>query len=113
MNRSANKFSSEIPLTPGAIRRLRKHLLEWYDKEKRDLPWRRTSDPYLILVSEFMLQQTQVQTALPYYQRFKTAFPTVRDLAQADEETVLRAWAGLGYYSRARNLHAAARKIME
>ena len=63
MSRSNNKIPNEIPITPGAIRRLRKHLLGWYDREKRDLPWRDTSDPYLILVSEFMLQQTQVQTA--------------------------------------------------
>ena len=88
-------------------------LLRWYDRERRDLPWRRTSDPYAILVSEFMLQQTQVATAKPYYERFLQAFPTVKALAGAAEQDVLRVWAGLGYYSRARNLRAAARQIVE
>lgn len=91
----------------------RRRLLRWYDAEKRDLPWRRTKDPYAILVSEFMLQQTQVSTVVPYYERFLNDFPTIERLARASEQEVLRAWAGLGYYSRARNLHAAALRIVE
>ena len=88
-------------------------LLTWFDRERRDLPWRRTSDPYAIWVAEIMLQQTQVQTVIPYYERFLQAFPTVQQLASAPLDEVLRLWAGLGYYSRARNLQAAARIIVE
>jgi A/G-specific adenine glycosylase len=84
-------------------------LLAWYQGVKRDLPWRRTRDPYAILLSELMLQQTRVQTALPYYDKFLAKWPTFEALAAAPEDEVLRAWAGLGYYSRARNLLAAAR----
>ncbi len=113
MSRFSKKQVAEGVVAPGVVRRVRRALLDWYDANKRDLPWRRTGDPYAILISEFMLQQTQVQTALPYYQRFLSAFPTVASLANADEEEVLREWAGLGYYSRARNLHAAAKKIVE
>ncbi|MBQ4900804.1 A/G-specific adenine glycosylase [Paenibacillus sp. Marseille-P2973] len=88
-------------------------LLEWYDRSKRDLPWRRQRDPYLIWVSEIMLQQTRVDTVIPYFQRFIERFPTLKDLAEAPEEDVLKCWEGLGYYSRARNLQAAARQVME
>ena len=88
-------------------------LLEWYAKSHRDLPWRRTSDPYQIWVSEIMLQQTRAQTAIPYYQRFLARFPTVEALAAASEEEVLTLWSGLGYYSRARNLRRAARQVVE
>ena len=87
-------------------------LLAWFDRERRDLPWRRTNDPYRIWVAEIMLQQTQVATVIPYYERFLKAFPTVRALAAAPIDEVLRLWAGLGYYSRARNLHRAARQIV-
>ncbi|MFP4380907.1 MAG: A/G-specific adenine glycosylase [Candidatus Sumerlaeia bacterium] len=87
-------------------------LLRWYDIEKRELPWRDIDDPYATLVSEFMLQQTQVATATPYFRRFMKIFPTVQSLATGPEQEVLRAWAGLGYYSRARNLFAAAQKIV-
>ena len=87
-------------------------LLAWYDKEKRDLPWRRTKNPYHIWLSEIMLQQTRVETVKGYYARFLTLFPTVEKLADAPEEQVLKAWEGLGYYSRARNLQKAARVIM-
>ena len=92
----------------GAIKR---RLLSWYDREKRDMPWRESSDPYRILLSEFMLQQTQVDTVIPYYDRFIAAFPTLQDLARADLDDVLKLWEGLGYYSRARNLHKAASAI--
>ncbi|MFC3802949.1 A/G-specific adenine glycosylase [Cohnella sp. GCM10012308] len=88
-------------------------LLQWYKREKRDLPWRRSRDPYHIWVSEIMLQQTRVDTVIPYFHRFMTRFPTVTALAEAPEEDVIKAWEGLGYYSRARNLQAAAREIKE
>jgi len=83
-------------------------LLHWYRQHKRDLPWRRTSDPYAIWVSEIMLQQTTVEAVIPYYERFLKRFPTVKALAEGPEEDVLKLWSGLGYYSRARNLHKAA-----
>ncbi len=89
----------------------RKKLLAWYAANGRDLPWRRTSDPYAIWVSEVMLQQTRVAAVIPYYERFLAKFPTVEALASATEQELLAAWAGLGYYSRARNLHAAAKQI--
>jgi A/G-specific adenine glycosylase len=86
-------------------------LLRWYETHQRNLPWRRNADPYRILVSEFMLQQTRVETVIPYYQRFLALFPTLKDLARAPLQRVLKAWAGLGYYARARNLHRAAKTI--
>lgn len=92
---------------------LHRELLAWYGSEKRDLPWRRTRDPYRIWISEIMLQQTRVEAVLPYYERFLSHFPTVGDLASADQDKVLNLWAGLGYYSRARNLQAAARQVVE
>lgn len=88
-------------------------LLEWYQRQKRDLPWRRSRDPYHIWVSEVMLQQTRVETVKPYYERFVAQFPTVERLAEAPEEYVLKAWEGLGYYSRVRNLQTAAREVVE
>lgn len=88
-------------------------LLDWYDANRRDLPWRQTKDPYAIWVSEAMLQQTQVATVLPYYQRFMERFPNVQALANASEDVVLKAWEGLGYYSRARNLQAGAREVVQ
>ena len=87
-------------------------LLAWYGRAGRDLPWRRTRDPYRIWLSEVMLQQTGVETVIPYYERFLEAFPTVRALDAASVEEVVERWAGLGYYSRARNLHAAARRVV-
>ena len=87
-------------------------LLDWYDRAKRDLPWRRTKNPYHIWLSEIMLQQTRVETVKSYYARFLDWFPTVADLANAPQEQVLKAWEGLGYYSRARNLQKAAQAIM-
>lgn len=94
------------------IEAFRKALLDWYDANKRDLPWRRTADPYAVWVSEIMLQQTQVVTVIPYYERFLDWFPTVEALAEATEERLLKAWEGLGYYSRVRNMQAAAQQIM-
>ena len=91
----------------------RRKLLAWYRKHRRDLPWRRSDDPYAVWLSEVMLQQTRVETVRGYYERFLERFPTITDLAVADEEDVLKAWEGLGYYSRARNLHRAARTVVE
>jgi A/G-specific adenine glycosylase len=87
-------------------------LLDWYGESGRDLPWRRTQEPYAIWISEVMLQQTQVKTVLPYYDRWLKQFPTVQALAATDLQTVLKAWEGLGYYARARNLHRAAQTIV-
>lgn len=88
-------------------------LLDWYRRNKRRLPWRDTEDPYHVLVSEVMLQQTRVETVIPYFRRFLATFPTVADLAAAPESEVVRLWTGLGYYARARRLWAAARRIVE
>jgi A/G-specific adenine glycosylase len=88
-------------------------LLRWYAAERRDLPWRRTRDPYAIWVSEIMLQQTRVETVIPYYERFLARFPTAMALAEAPEDDVLALWSGLGYYRRARLLHAGARAVAE
>ena len=90
----------------------RQKLLTWYDANKRDLPWRRSKNPYHIWVSEIMLQQTRVDTVIPYYERFLDWFPTVESLANAPEERLLKAWEGLGYYSRVRNMQTAAQQIM-
>jgi len=89
------------------------HLLAWYQRHGRDLPWRRSRDPYAIWVAETMLQQTQVGTAIPFYERFLARFPTVEALADAPLDDVLKAWEGLGYYARARNLHRAARQVVQ
>src|SRR6202044_3393743 len=94
------------PITPGEA------LLQWYAAGHRDLPWRRTGDPYGIWISEIMLQQTRAQAVIPYYDRFLHRFPTVEALAVAEEEQVLALWSGLGYYSRARNLRRAAQQIV-
>ena len=88
-------------------------LLAWYATHRRDLPWRRATDPYAVWVSESMLQQTRVNTVIPYYERFIERFPSVRDLAESEIDEVLGLWSGLGYYSRARRLHAAAVKLVE
>lgn len=94
-------------------REVRRRLLAWFDGNRRDLPWRRTRDPYRILVAEYLLQRTRVASGAPYYERFLARFPTVRDLAVVPIEDVLRTWEGLGFYGRARNLHAAAKAIVE
>ena len=93
--------------------RFRRRLLQWYDHNKRELPWRDSDDPYHIWVSEVMLQQTRVDQMGPYFERFIHRFPSVHALAQASETDVLKAWEGLGYYSRARNLHRAARSLVD
>jgi A/G-specific adenine glycosylase len=97
--------------SPGKTTQIRAKLLRWYRRYARDLPWRRTNDPYAIWLSEIMLQQTQVQTVVAYYERFLRRLPTVEKLARARLDTVLKLWEGLGYYSRARNLHKAAQCI--
>ena len=92
---------------------LRQALIEWYLANHRDLPWRKTKNPYHIWVSEVMLQQTQVNTVLPYYQKFLKRFPDIRHLARASLQEVLKAWEGLGYYARARNLRSAAGMVLD
>lgn len=95
------------------IQAFRLALLRWYDQEKRDLPWRENTDPYRIWVSEIMLQQTRVDTVIPYFHRFLKTFPTIQDLAAAEEEILLKTWEGLGYYSRVRNMQTAAQTMVE
>lgn len=107
MPRTCNPLANSYPIA------LRRQLLRWYDRARRDLPWRRTRDPYRIWVSEIMLQQTRVQAVIPYYQKFLSRFPDVHALADAEEQELLASWSGLGYYSRARNLQKAARLIVE
>jgi A/G-specific adenine glycosylase len=102
-----------VKLTLSIKTQIQKRLLQWFKKNSRDLPWRQTRDPYAIWVSEIMLQQTQVDTVIPYYHRFLKAFPTVKQLADAALSRVLKLWEGLGYYSRARSLCTASRIIAE
>ncbi|MCC6144845.1 MAG: A/G-specific adenine glycosylase [Candidatus Hydrogenedentes bacterium] len=92
---------------------MRRKLLRWYAREARDLPWRRTRDPYCVWMSEIIMQQTRVDQGLPYYERFIAAFPTMHDLAAAPVDQVMKLWEGLGYYTRARNLHRAAQLVVE
>jgi len=98
-------------LPPGATR-FRRRLLAWFGRHQRHLPWRGVGDPYAVLVSEMMLQQTQVTRVLDFYPRFLARYPTLEDLAAAPADAVREAWDGLGYYARARNLHAAARHVV-
>lgn len=95
------------------IEQFQNDLLNWFTHEQRDLPWRKDQDPYKVWVSEIMLQQTRVDTVIPYFNRFIEKFPSIEKLAEADEESVLKAWEGLGYYSRVRNLQAAVREVHE
>ena len=95
------------------VKEMQDKLLAWYDQEKRLLPWRENKDPYRIWVSEIMLQQTQVITVIPYFHRFLEWFPTIKDLAEAEEDKLLKAWEGLGYYSRVRNMQHAAQTMVE
>src|SRR5450631_3101086 len=102
------------PTTPeddALIASVRVEIAGWFARGHRDLPWRRTRDPYAIWVSEVMLQQTRVDTAIPYFERFMKTFPTVSALAEADQSQVLTLWSGLGYYRRARLLHQGARSL--
>lgn len=102
-----------LDLDKKKLHRLRQKLLKWYNKNQRNLPWRKTTDPYHIWVSEVMLQQTQVDTVIPYYKRFLKLFPNLKILARADLNVVLKAWEGLGYYARARNLRKAAAVVLD
>jgi len=88
-------------------------LIKWFKQNKRDLPWRNTTNPYKVWLSEIILQQTRVAQGMPYYMAFVKTFPTVFDLAKAPEQKVLKLWQGLGYYSRARNLHTAAKEVVK
>ena len=107
------QFAGDATFPDEAWVHLRRSLLVWYTNAGRDLPWRRCRDPYVIWISEIMLQQTQVKTVIPYYQRWLAQFPTIEQLASADLQQVLKAWEGLGYYTRARNLYRAAQEIMQ
>jgi A/G-specific adenine glycosylase len=100
-----------LKLTPRALTNFRSRLLDWFSAHRRDLPWRRSRDPYRIWVAEIMLQQTRIAAAMPYFDRFLSRFPDVQSLARARQDEVLKLWSGLGYYSRARNLHTAAKEI--
>jgi A/G-specific adenine glycosylase len=94
-----------------SIKEFQEDLISWFKAEQRDLPWRKDQDPYKVWVSEIMLQQTRVDTVIPYFNRFIEWFPTIEDLANANEDKVLKAWEGLGYYSRVRNLHSAVKEV--
>jgi A/G-specific adenine glycosylase len=104
-------LQSDGGLDARTLRRLRAKLTQWYESAKRDLPWRRTRDPYAVWISEIMLQQTRVAAVIPYYERFLKRFPNPAALAEAPEDELLAVWSGLGYYSRARNLKKAAGQI--
>lgn len=95
------------------MEKITKELLKWYQENKRDLPWRHTKNPYFIWISEIMLQQTRVETVKEYYTRFIKKLPTLKDLAEIEEDNLLKLWEGLGYYSRVRNMQKAAKKIVE
>lgn len=106
MNKEWKNWSTE------QTKEFQEEFVEWYEREKRNLPWRYNHDPYRIWISEIMLQQTRVDTVIDYFYRFMEWFPTIEELANAPEEKLLKAWEGLGYYSRARNIQAAAKQIM-
>jgi A/G-specific adenine glycosylase len=111
MQTKANNWAAQFPRFP--ISMFQKDLIDWFQKEQRQLPWREDKDPYKIWISEIMLQQTKVDTVIPYFHRFLEKFPTLESLAQANEQDVLKAWEGLGYYSRARNLQEAVKEVVE
>ena len=113
MNHPAINSEDSRKFDGPATRRWRQRLLAWYDRNRRDLPWRRDRDPYRVWISEIMLQQTRVSAVLEHYRRFLQRFPTVQKLAAARESAVLAAWSGLGYYRRARMMHAAAKVIVK
>jgi A/G-specific adenine glycosylase len=107
------RSNSKLKTQNSKLRRLVPLLLRWFERKARDLPWRRTRHPYAIWISEVMLQQTQVKTVLPYWQRWMRKLPTIEALAKARPEKIHKLWEGLGYYSRVRNLHQAAKRILE
>ena len=113
IGRQRQLSEGEVTLFDKEGESLKRSLLVWYTDVGRELPWRRWRDPYAIWVSEIMLQQTQVKTVIPYYHRWLAQFPTIEQLASAELQQVLKAWEGLGYYTRARNLHRAAQEIMQ
>src|SRR5580692_5140980 len=100
-------------LSPTQLKAFQRQLLHWFRAHKRDLPWRASRDPYRVWVAEVMLQQTRIAAVMPYYERFLKNLPDVESLASAPISEVLKLWSGLGYYSRARNLHRAAKKIVK
>ena len=109
-----NNKTQAVTISPASAKKFSNHVLTWYDKQgRKTLPWQQNKTPYRVWISEIMLQQTQVATVIPYYQRFMASFPSISDLAKADEDKVLHHWTGLGYYARARNLHKAAKQIVE
>jgi len=108
---SRTSFGKRFPKSTVAVKATRQLLLDWYRVNRRDLPWRRIRDPYAVWISEAMLQQTRVETVIPYWERFLARFPDIPSLAAAEPDAVLGAWSGLGYYSRARNLHRAAKVV--
>lgn len=95
------------------MKKMREPIVKWYQENKRDLPWRKEKNPYFIWISEIMLQQTRIEAVLGYYERFLKSLPTIQDLAEVDEEKLLKLWEGLGYYNRARNLKKAAQIVQE
>ncbi|WP_132372868.1 A/G-specific adenine glycosylase [Melghiribacillus thermohalophilus] len=111
--KKVNHLNSERIPEQFNIQKFQLDLMTWFQREKRDLPWRKDRDPYKIWVSEIMLQQTRVDTVIPYFNRFISRFPTPEALAGADEQEVLKEWEGLGYYSRARNLQSAVKEVVE
>lgn len=112
MKRAESLATSHSPLATRSLVPFQRALLAWFRAHRRDLPWRRSRNPYRIWVAEVMLQQTRIAAVLPYYHRFLKKFPSVGSLSRAPQEEVLRQWSGLGYYSRARNLHRAAKRIV-
>lgn len=112
MDEIARGYLKKYDWDQSKIKLFRETLLDWYDQNKRDLPWRQTKNPYFVWVSEIMLQQTQVQTVIPYYENFISKLPTVNDLATIDQESLYGLWQGLGYYSRVRNMQTAAQQII-
>jgi A/G-specific adenine glycosylase len=108
---SAPATTPTVDIAPARLRDFSRRLRRWFRRHGRDLPWRRTRDPYRVLVSELMLQQTQVSRVVDYYERFLQRFPTLDHVAEAPERRVVASWDGLGYYARARNLHALARRV--
>ncbi|MGO1492200.1 MAG: A/G-specific adenine glycosylase, partial [Ruoffia tabacinasalis] len=114
MTNKRQKLIEQYPINwdEKKIKAFQTQLLDWYDANKRDLPWRQTKNPYYIWVSEIMLQQTQVNTVIPYYERFIKELPTIKDLAEVEESELMGLWQGLGYYSRVRNMQFAAQQVM-